>query len=122
MLDTPTTQLALASLRVGASMALLLKGCTTCTREGQACSPYLDGLINEGHVEVAWDEASADALDLVGARLASRDDRALSGLHSHNLQINIHQPQCKIVTGSLLTTGKQLHAPTIPLTWSNNLH
>lgn len=47
----------------------------------------LDDLVDQGGVEIARDEACADALDLVGAGLAAGNDRALCRLHRHNLHV-----------------------------------
>ena len=54
--------------------------------------PHLHHLINERGVQVAGNEACPNPLDLVSARGPSRDDRALCGLHCHNLQG--HQKLC----------------------------
>ncbi len=46
---------------------------------------HLDGLVQQAAVQVAGDEASADALDLVRAGRAARDDWRLCGLHRDDL-------------------------------------
>ena len=53
----------------------------------------LDGLGQKLHVEVAGDEAGADALDLVGARLTPRDDGGLGRLHRDDLDVGVLAPQ-----------------------------
>lgn len=47
---------------------------------------YPDDLVDELGVEHSGDEASADALDLVGTRLASREDGGLGGFDRNQLQ------------------------------------
>ena len=47
---------------------------------------HLYNLIDDACVQIARDEACADALDLVGAWGASRDDWRLCWLYRHNLQ------------------------------------
>ncbi len=47
---------------------------------------HLKDLADDASVQVAWDEAGTDALDLVGARGTPRDDRTLCRLHSNDLR------------------------------------
>mmetsp|Transcript_5939 Transcript_5939/g.14424 ORF Transcript_5939/g.14424 Transcript_5939/m.14424 type:complete len:281 (-) Transcript_5939:438-1280(-) len=49
----------------------------------------LDDLIDDVRVAVAGHEASTDALDLVGARAAARQDGALGRLHSDHLDVGV---------------------------------
>lgn len=47
---------------------------------------HLHDLVNELRVQIARDEACTNALDLVWARRASRDDWRLCWLHCYHLE------------------------------------
>ena len=79
--------LAIARLDCGKTHhAMTLYSDSRWKTASQKMQTYLHGLVNERGVKVAGNEASPDALDLVWARGATRDDRGLCRLHSHNLQ------------------------------------
>lgn len=62
-----------------------------------ACAVHLDGLAEQAGVQVAGDEAGADPLDLVRARVAARDDRRLCRLHCYDLHAHT---ELQLGTGS----------------------
>ena len=52
---------------------------------GACAHARLDDVVDDAAVQVARHETCADALDLVGPRVAAADHRALCGLHRYDL-------------------------------------